>query len=425
MRPGSQASMRKRATPEGGADPFGVLPDELLQHLLSYLPPKDAVRTSVLAHRWRNQWKYVPAIRITADHAQNFGCASTLNKFTNCLLLFRNGSPLDEFEINAFEGDADFNESVQYLEPWIRYCLSLNVRKLSASSNDEGLHWLLPEGLITSKHLTMLELARVDVEHDLDFSSCMALEILKIKHSNISSSKIISTSLKRLTIVVCGFEDDARCQISVPNLISFLFVDCTGRTPLLESMPLLVSTFVRLQHCADYCRNSYETGDCGDASCAGCLDCNYGKGTSLLLEGLSGSTKLELMALPEVFIFRKDLTRCPVFNKLKTLLLNEWCMTPSALICFLQHSPVLEKLTLQFSEVNVSLVESGASYGLHAIVKQPLGFKDLTVEVKCHEVNEGICKILEVLCSYGLPPEKIKIQQPPVATREQFHDTWD
>jgi len=55
------------------------------------------------------------------------------------------------------------------------------------------------------------------------------------------------------------------------------------------------------------------------------------------------------------FIFRKDLTRCPVFSKLKTLLLNEWCITSNlgALICFLQHSPVLEKLIIQFEHPEV------------------------------------------------------------------------
>lgn len=55
------------------------------------------------------------------------------------------------------------------------------------------------------------------------------------------------------------------------------------------------------------------------------------------------------------FVFRKDLASCPVFSKLKTLLLNEWCLTDKlgVLICFLHDSPILEKLTLQFYEVHV------------------------------------------------------------------------
>lgn len=43
----------------------------------------------------------------------------------------------------------------------------------------------------------------------------------------------------------------------------------------------------------------------------------------------------------------------PTFTKLKTLLLNEWCLAADlhALICILQHSPILEKLTIQLDTV--------------------------------------------------------------------------
>jgi hypothetical protein len=55
------------------------------------------------------------------------------------------------------------------------------------------------------------------------------------------------------------------------------------------------------------------------------------------------------------FVINRDLKLCPTFSKLKTLLLSEWCpgiaSDLNVLSCFLQHSPILEKLTLQLSEV--------------------------------------------------------------------------
>jgi hypothetical protein len=44
----------------------------------------------------------------------------------------------------------------------------------------------------------------------------------------------------------------------------------------------------------------------------------------------------------------RDLKWCPTFSKLKTLELGEWCLAADldALILFLRHSPILEKLTL-------------------------------------------------------------------------------
>ncbi|GJN01651.1 hypothetical protein PR202_ga18931 [Eleusine coracana subsp. coracana] len=50
------------------------------------------------------------------------------------------------------------------------------------------------------------------------------------------------------------------------------------------------------------------------------------------------------------FFFERDLKQCPTFSKLKTLLLNDhWCVPPDflSLRCILEHSPVLEKLTLE------------------------------------------------------------------------------
>lgn len=65
----------------------------------------------------------------------------------------------------------------------------------------------------------------------------------------------------------------------------------------------------------------------------------------VLLNGLSKAVHLELIAEPEMFIYRWDLKWCPIFDKLKTLLLNEW-FTAIDLACILQHTPILEMLTL-------------------------------------------------------------------------------
>ncbi|CAL4980472.1 unnamed protein product [Urochloa decumbens] len=411
MSEGSEAAGSKRHAAAYGVDRLGGLPDDLLLDILSFLPSPDAVRTCVLARRWRNLWKGVPALRISPDTAEGFHSPSALNGFVNHMLLLRDRVPLRTAELNSFHGN-DFDASVQYLELWVRYSLSCRVAELCVANDDDVERWLLPKGLIISRHLRSLELARIMTEHDLDFSSCRSLVDLKIEFSGIYCERITSPSLKHLSISECRFLGDVRTQISVPNLISLLLDDCTGRTPLLESMPLLVDAIVVLPNCSDYCRNGYEVGDCGDESCWGCSNCNYGENICVVLQGLSSCTNLQLAATSKHFIFRKDLMGCPVFSNLETLLLNEWCITANldALICFLQHSPVLEKLTLEFPEIHENLVEMGVSYDLK---RQPLVLKDLTVEVNFHEGDEEIHKVLDVLSSYGLPPEKIIIKQYP------------
>ncbi|EMS59454.1 hypothetical protein TRIUR3_18913 [Triticum urartu] len=50
-----------------GEDRIGALHDDVLLHLMSFLPSQDAVRTCVLAKRWRTLWKSVPTLRIKDD----------------------------------------------------------------------------------------------------------------------------------------------------------------------------------------------------------------------------------------------------------------------------------------------------------------------------------------------------------------------
>ena len=193
MSQGSEAARSKRKTADGSADRLSGLPEGLLLDLLSFLPSRDAVRTCVLARRWRNLWKEVPALRITPATTSGYCGASALNRFVNDLLFFRNRLPLHVAEFSSYGGD-NFDEAVQYLELWIRYTLSCPVAKLSVTSHDKYQRWLLPKGLITSEHLTALQLTRVKTQDDLDFSSCVSLKHLKMTDCGIYCDRIMSPS---------------------------------------------------------------------------------------------------------------------------------------------------------------------------------------------------------------------------------------
>ncbi|GJN06890.1 hypothetical protein PR202_ga24663 [Eleusine coracana subsp. coracana] len=65
-RPSTQLAT-KHLPMASGADHISDLPEGVLHHILSLLPTHDAVRTCVLAHRWRDLWRSAPAVRI-------FGC---------------------------------------------------------------------------------------------------------------------------------------------------------------------------------------------------------------------------------------------------------------------------------------------------------------------------------------------------------------
>jgi hypothetical protein len=56
---------------DGNIKSLGSLPDEVLRHILSFLPTEDAVRTSVLSKRWELLWVSIPNLdfeRYTSDN---------------------------------------------------------------------------------------------------------------------------------------------------------------------------------------------------------------------------------------------------------------------------------------------------------------------------------------------------------------------
>uniref|UniRef100_A0A0D9XQ88 FBD domain-containing protein n=1 Tax=Leersia perrieri TaxID=77586 RepID=A0A0D9XQ88_9ORYZ len=241
----------------------------------------------------------------------------------------------------------------------------------------------------------------------------------------INAEKMSSPSLKHLSLSYCEFYYGAtRTQLSFPSLVSLELDCCEGRTPLiLESMPSLVSAIVRVgAWCPDRCDKSL-CGDCGDNSCEGCYGSSdegphdffvpsFDHASCLCLKGLLEATHLELSAGPKMYVFRRDLKllfACNTFAKLKTLVLGEWCITSdlSALIWFLQHSPILEKLTIQIAKEPKCL-----DAGKQKTPEQPFALNHLKiVEIQCHGDDIlWVCKFLKTLGTYGLPLEKIKIK---------------
>uniref|UniRef100_A0ACD5X8P4 Uncharacterized protein n=1 Tax=Avena sativa TaxID=4498 RepID=A0ACD5X8P4_AVESA len=331
-----------------------------------------------------------------------------INKFINCLLLLREPScTLADVELHC-----TLHDGGEYVDFWIRHALLCQAQMLCIYIICSEDCYVFDGPPLVSRHLRRLKLRNVEfVVNFLDFSSCSQLEDLRIENCCIGSSRILSQSVKHLVIDDCLFEDDEKTQlISVPNLISLQFIECRGRTPLFESMMSLETAVVRLngyndswfwlsEECEeDICVKGHAGECCG--TCAVC--CGYGDhgDRCVLLEGLSSATSLELVAASRLLIFRRDLRWCPTFSKLKTLLLSEWCVQVDlrGLVCMLEHSPVLENLTLTFRkqgkttrtlevEGNSSLMEKPAAIS---------GYLKI-IKVECEEIDVRVCKVLKFL----------------------------
>ncbi|KAL6658242.1 hypothetical protein ACP70R_003828 [Stipagrostis hirtigluma subsp. patula] len=367
-----------------GADRLSALPDELLHHVLATSgnpPPPCASRAS----------------GPTTTPRGTFASSS-----------------LDSLELDL-DGRGIIVKPLPYrtrsVNLWFRLALLCKARVLSLrttsdlydNEDEEGFRPLkLLNVPIISQHLQKLDLRLVDLKSStLDFSGCPTLIDLRMKICGLLGN-ISSPFLKRLSADACYFANGSlRTRVYLPGLVSLELSYFSGRTPMLGNMPLLVSAIVRVgTYCYDNCPNDIY-GDCDDRICSGCYDYDNedGRGESMLLQGLSQVTELELSVDSKVGAL--DLKLCPTFPKLKMLLLSEWCPSIAAdlnvLTCFLQHSPILEKLTLQLSKVDKDKIEAERSY---ARLEQSVLFSHLKiVEIKCDEADGSIHEILDIFCA--------------------------
>lgn len=214
---------------------------------------------------------------------------------------------------------------------------------------------------------------------------------------------------------MCIFDAYARTRISCPSLAALELDENVGLTPFLESMPSLVTAFVQFDrewsereelydHCLD---GGYYVG-CGEWDCIPCHHIDREGDDCVLLDGLCGVTKLTLISAPTMIICTRDFKWGHIFSKLKTLHLSEWCLAAdfSGLVYFLQHSPILERLTVQLSYYGQQPIDrKDETYGPR---KQFLVSKNLKVVKIEHSKNdERIHQIVMILISLGVPPENI------------------
>ncbi|CAL5086328.1 unnamed protein product [Urochloa decumbens] len=140
----------------GGGDRLSDLPDGILEHVLSFLPAADAVRSSVLSRRWLRAWAHAPALNLSDEHLQDrfLGFAREL--------LARYGAP-DVPALNVTLGcESSLGPAAA---AWLRGAMERAVELISVTVTTPGtMHQLtLPRGM-RAKSMT-LRLSGVPFKH--------------------------------------------------------------------------------------------------------------------------------------------------------------------------------------------------------------------------------------------------------------------
>ncbi|EYU19233.1 hypothetical protein MIMGU_mgv1a010689mg [Erythranthe guttata] len=143
----------------GGYDSISLLPDCILDHILSYLPTKEAVATSVLSKRWKYLWTFVPILDFDDSllYSSQFEFRHSINvtcfmNFVDKVLLQRDKSNVKRFRLSC-----RVCFSASRVNEWILSAVKQNVQELDLCLFVEE-PFVLPACVFDNEILTVIKL---------------------------------------------------------------------------------------------------------------------------------------------------------------------------------------------------------------------------------------------------------------------------
>ncbi|KAG7537796.1 F-box domain [Arabidopsis suecica] len=152
-------------------DRISELPDPLICQILTHLPAKDTVRTSVLSTRWRSLWLWVPSLVLSSRDFSDFNAfASFGDRFFDSDRV----SCLDKLELDIIG-----NEDKSYIISWIEAAVKRKVQHLCVRCHIRRCYPEMPVSLYVCGTLVSLNLVFVTLD-DVEFVSFPRLKTMHL-----------------------------------------------------------------------------------------------------------------------------------------------------------------------------------------------------------------------------------------------------
>ncbi|KAF7081148.1 hypothetical protein CFC21_085120 [Triticum aestivum] len=149
--------MLKKAA-ASGKDRFGDLTNDLLRHVLSYLPKDDALQTCVLGARWRGLWRRATSLRFILDERSRFPRCERFERLVKLVIRLRGDSPIVRCEISVHPDDETETEGT-YTNTMrlIEYALRCQVKDLLVGAVQTEVYPLTFDAPLISQHLRTID----------------------------------------------------------------------------------------------------------------------------------------------------------------------------------------------------------------------------------------------------------------------------
>lgn len=187
-------------------DWISELPDALLLQILSFVPTKDLVSTSVLSKRWETLWMLVPNLKYDVEYGSD-------SRLVSRFLLLHKAPVLESLCLKIKK----FHYSHLDIGIWVRTAVDRRVRTLEIELYPSGEDPIrLPRRFYTCETLKVLTLTNASL-----LRSLKTLHLLSVKYSDEKSFETLlssCSSLKDLVVKCCPLDNSLIFTIKIPSL---------------------------------------------------------------------------------------------------------------------------------------------------------------------------------------------------------------
>ncbi|XP_038994187.1 F-box/FBD/LRR-repeat protein At1g13570-like isoform X2 [Hibiscus syriacus] len=241
-------------------DLISDLPQSIVESILTRLPIRDAVRTSILSSRWRYKWATLTQLLFDEKCviSSNDRCKveDSLVKFITRTLFLHQG-PIHKFQLTT-----SHLQCCPDIDQWLLF-LSRNDIKELVLELGEGEWFRVPSCLFNCKKLTRLDLFRCEFDPPPSFKGFLCLKSLNLHQVLVSPEAIESliSSCPLLESLALSYFDSLALTIIAPNL-KYLCLEGEFKDICLENTPLLVAMSVAMYMTDDIAEHFEQSSSC-------------------------------------------------------------------------------------------------------------------------------------------------------------------
>ena len=208
-------------------DRLSELPEFVVQHILSFLPTKQVVQSTLFSKTWKHVWTTFPLLRFDKTFSSgswyevdrkkpdiqrklvnfyNF-VETTLRRHHRLKLRIKNFKLTDVLHKH---------KSMSRVDRWIRYVVESDVEELNLLIGFCGIHYCLPHSVLFAKSLTVLTLRMCKLVSMCDSGDINLPSLKKLSLSSVyGDDQIIQNLLAGCPVIECITFDSCRGITSI------------------------------------------------------------------------------------------------------------------------------------------------------------------------------------------------------------------